>query len=415
MNISYFMSLSAALESLHIIKLLPDFEAAGRIAKYPSPKLQLEFLGTGVVSKRDLSECDLPLKNGSYASTVKDVQQLCNNVFQVTLDISGLEWQYSPGDAIAVHCKNSDDTVSAVFGKLDLPEAVGINSPCRVTSQSPLPLHFHGIMTPNIILKQLNLLSFPKKAFLKYLADCCSNPLDEAYLNFLSSAAGAEAYTRLVGFQHNIVDVLCTFSSCRPTLTRLMEHLPCLAPRYYSITNSPKNGLEHIDIVFDCIKYSLNGYAFAGLCSSQLKNLTPGNLVEVSPKIRTKMSFSLDESEDPILMICTGTGLAPFISFLQHMHSNLRKKVLIYGHRRSELDSDQIFGAQLAEFVNQGLELIECLSQENSKYSYVYEALADPEVICGLESASIYVCGSLKMLQSIKKLLWKEYQYEGWN
>lgn len=59
-------------------------------------------------------------------------------------------------------------------------------------------------------------------------------------------------------------------------------------------------------------------------------------------------------SNVPIVMICTGTGIAPFISFLQELKSNNSKRntYLLFGSKNS--DSDFIYKDEIASYCDEG-------------------------------------------------------------
>jgi sulfite reductase (NADPH) flavoprotein alpha-component len=110
-------------------------------------------------------------------------------------------------------------------------------------------------------------------------------------------------------------------------------------------------------------------------------------------------------------MICTGTGIAPFIGFLQHLQVSSRPKMLIYGHRTF---ADRLYAEELCTFVNDGLVLIECFSQQDCKYHYVYQALQHDERVQKYLQGSVYVCGSMKMAKSVLPLVPKTATSEFW-
>lgn len=98
--------------------------------------------------------------------------------------------------------------------------------------------------------------------------------------------------------------------------------------RSYSIASAP-NAENWIEL---CIVLKPDGdgtpYIF--------KNLKEGDFVKVSePQGR----FILEKAEAPICLVCTGTGVAPFRSFIQSLHKEGRLDTevhLIFGNRTSK-------------------------------------------------------------------------------
>lgn len=78
------------------------------------------------------------------------------------------------------------------------------------------------------------------KALIRILADCATSDVEKRRLMELCSLQGSEDYTRLVRTPElNILDFLDTFPTCHPPVERLLEQLPRLLARPYSISSSP--------------------------------------------------------------------------------------------------------------------------------------------------------------------------------
>ena len=122
--------------------------------------------------------------------------------------------------------------------------------------------------------------------------------------------------------------------------------------------------------------------------------------------------------QTPMLMIGTGSGIAPFISFLQEFESIKNKNTnmnfetyLIFGSMNK--NNDFIFEKELEEFKQKGAlkEYFTAFSRDQDKKFYVQDALEknfDKEKIENLiikRMMHIYVCGSVRMGNSVKEKL----------
>ena len=122
--------------------------------------------------------------------------------------------------------------------------------------------------------------------------------------------------------------------------------------------------------------------------------------------------------QTPMMMICTGSGIAPFISFLQEFESIKSKNpemvfetYLIFGSMNRK--NDFIYEKELEEFNQSGVlkESFTAFSRDQEKNIYVQDVLGmnfDKEKIENLikkKVMHIYICGSVSMGNAVKQKL----------
>lgn len=191
-------------------------------------------------------------------------------------------------------------------------------------------------------------------------------------------STGADSYRKIFMETSNppdLLNLLTEFSTCCPPLEVLLEHLPPLKPRYYSGSNSILHHPNQIHIAFNVVEYeimrspwkqflpsasdnkepsdtlyseeskqNISPQRRLGLCTSWLDQLSQAvhasnnnnatielKIKEVYVPIFKKPSndfklpsmFESEKEEEipPVIMVGAGTGVAPFRSFLQHIHS----------------------------------------------------------------------------------------------
>ena len=163
------------------------------------------------------------------------------------------------------------------------------------------------------------------------------------------SDAGKVLWSQFVEAQRlGLADLLRLFPSCCPPLGALVAIAPSMSPRYYSIANSPLAVKETVAVAFSVVRLkcgvtvpSLDANAVAqygnrspiilkrGLCTSFLEDclrkwLFPSQAAPVQDVmlkvfLRPSIAFRLPPSiSSPLILIGPGTGVAPFIGFLQH-------------------------------------------------------------------------------------------------
>ncbi len=171
--------------------------------------------------------------------------------------------------------------------------------------------------------------------------------------------------------------------------------------RSYSISSSP-NGTNTFELVIVHMEGGLGTtYMFNELAVGSKVMLRGPQGVFVLPK-----SF-----ENDIYFICTGTGIAPFRSMINYIHSNkiAHKNIhLIFGCRKLE-DGLYINELKELEAKEAGFHFHPCYSRETaapagSHTGYVhpvYEALLKD----GKETAHIYLCGWKAMIDDARKKL----------
>lgn len=230
-------------------------------------------------------------------------------------------------------------------------------------------------------------------------------------LNSLCSTENSHEYAKFINKQgRSLLGTLQMFPNCKVPIERLLEFLPPLHPRPYSIASSPLMSSKHIDVVFSVINIDGN---IKGVCTGWLEEnfKTSSNSFEVSFYFRKPNTFRLPEDVSlPKILIATGTGIAPYMGFLQHLQyvqmSNKSNEngpiVLFYGCRYS--DKDFIFKKEIYDHLNSGLihKLFISFSRETDKKIYVQDNIIkySSEIVNKImnENAIIYVCGNAKVM-----------------
>lgn len=313
---------------------------------------------------------------------LKAVQLTTNDAVKTTflleLDISKTDFSYQPGDAFNVICANSDSEVQSLLQRLQLADKGGHRVRLEVRADTrkkgaALPQHIPENCSLQFLLTWcLEIRATPKKAFLRALVDHTSDGAEKRRLQELCSRQGAADYNRFLReARTSLLDLLFAFPSCQPPLSLLLEHLPKLQPRPYSCASSSLLHPGKLRFVFNVVEFLSETPVPAlrrGVCTGWLALLAQAVLhgrdptpeIAISP--RTANSFHLpDDPLVPIVMVGPGTGIAPFIGFLQH-REKLQEQYpeghfgvtwLFFGCRHK--DRDYLFRDELRHFQKLGI------------------------------------------------------------
>ncbi|KAH9247797.1 hypothetical protein BASA81_014599 [Batrachochytrium salamandrivorans] len=202
---------------------------------------------------------------------------------------------------------------------------------------------------------------------------------------------------------------------------------------------------SRIRFAFNVVSYSVldslgaSSKPVRGLCSSWLDTLT-GCTTSTSPVDvsgldltipifpRASNGFHLPQSvqscEDPLVFVAAGTGLSPFMGFLQSLAHLKRSSPdtyierpvwLVHGHRFSGVDGDGLYDAEIQILIRDGVitKYIECLSRGDDSLlpgsGYVQEGLTahsqDLWELMHNSHACIYLCGSLSVGKGVHDML----------
>ncbi|KAE9548452.1 hypothetical protein FO519_008335 [Halicephalobus sp. NKZ332] len=280
----------------------------------------------------------------------------------------------------------------------------------------------------------------PGRPLLRIFAEHAKDEKEKRRLLELCSAQGVQEFTDFVRQAAiSLVDLMIAFPSSVPPIDRIIELLPRLIPRPYSVSNHQSRDGKRIRFVYSLLNFeATKGVQFDrfGVCSSYLRSLQVGDYVKVILKEPSKFRLpplsaltsstsTLSISEAPLILIGPGTGVAPFVSFFQKLLSekiskNLKtdtKRYLFYGS--ADLSKEYIFKDELESLNREGIitDLILCESRPESgtdRPKYVQDALKArgkeiTELVFSESSpkALIFACGDAK---GMSKDLWACFQ-----
>ena len=244
---------------------------------------------------------------------------------------------------------------------------------------------------------------------LEDLADVVADPAHRGELEALAQDRGRHA-AEILDKRVSLLDLLETYPSCQLSFTSFLRLLTQLTPRRYSISSSPLWSPDHATLTFAVIQapaWSGRGI-FEGASSTFLAQARPGSRVAVTVRPSNTAFHPPASLEVPLIMVCAGTGLAPFRGFVQDRALRAQAEgltpapaLLFFGCRAP--DTDFLYRAELdawAEEANLDLRPVFSNAPEDG-LKYVQDRLwADRGDVVELvkQGATVYVCGDGKYM-----------------
>ncbi|MEO8247926.1 MAG: cytochrome P450 [Burkholderiales bacterium] len=222
--------------------------------------------------------------------------------------------------------------------------------------------------------------------------------------------AGEEAYAaEVLGKRLSVLDLLEAHQSCALEFARFLAILPTLRARQYSISSSPLADPAQCSLTIAVVDApALSGQGqFCGVASTYLAGLQPGERVSVAVRPSQTGFHPPHDPATPIVMVCAGTGVAPFRGFLQERAMQkaagrgVGRALLFFGVDHP--DVDYLYRDQFEDWERQGVvEMRPVFSaQPDGDVMFVqHRVWQDRAELTRLfrDGAQFYVCGDGKRM-----------------
>jgi cytochrome P450 / NADPH-cytochrome P450 reductase len=220
------------------------------------------------------------------------------------------------------------------------------------------------------------------------------------------------------------LDILEEYPAAALPLGEFLAMLPPMRIRQYSISSSPLSDPTLATItwsVLDTPSKAAGSKRFLGVASNYLSAVEEGDRIHVA--VKPSHGFfhpPADVEKTPVIMICAGTGLAPFRAFVQERAKQveagrkLAPAYLFIGCAHPEKDA--LFKDELTQWEKEGVVKIFysfSKSKEDSKgcrhvQDRVWEERDEMKSVFEA-SAKLYVCGSSGVGEGVAATMKKIY------
>uniref|UniRef100_A0A0K0FYV0 Methionine synthase reductase n=1 Tax=Strongyloides venezuelensis TaxID=75913 RepID=A0A0K0FYV0_STRVS len=413
--------------------------------RVPQPALEYLFSSVNDVKITDFS--NIPWQNNSkfpgqgssfYEADVVGVIKITDSDLngvkekrEIHLEIntgSNELLKYEPGDSFYFITPNEKKDVDKLLAQLNILTIADQQfhfhiKPDTKKSNPTIPEYLPNNASLRYIFTYcLDIRRTPGRPVLRVLAEYCKNENEKRRLLELCSAQGMSEFNNLIrNAAVTLTDVLVAFPSCKPNVDRLIELLPRLTPRPYTASCYHSLWKNRIRFVYSLIEFPAeNGRqeVRTGLATGFIKGLNVGDKLMISLKETSKfrlppirMDSITDGYDIPLLMIGPGTGIAPFISFLQKIKSlKLEKnykdycnvpRYLFYGCRN--LRKEFLYENEIKTYEQLGIltKYFVCESRSESNINYSPKHVQDllklnKQIVIDflkIPNSKIYLCG----------------------
>lgn len=248
---------------------------------------------------------------------------------------------YRAGDYLAVLARNPDGLVHRVLRRFGLASdtMLVLNRPAGAAG---LPVG-HPKSCEELLANYVELAQPATRAQVALLAASTRCPPEKAELEALAG----DNYDKLVLERRcSVIDLLDRFHACELGFGPYLDMLPPMRARQYSISSSPLWKPDHVTLtvaVVDAPALSGNG-RYQGVASSYLAHLQPGDRVPIAVRPSNARFHPPADPMTPMVMICAGSGIAPFRGFLQDRAAQkaggrqVGEALLFFGTNHADVD-----------------------------------------------------------------------------
>ena len=316
--------------------------------------------------------------------------------YEISLGDSGIIYQ--PGDSLGVFPINDENLVRAIVNRLEL-------------STTHIPEGYDTNIY-EILKKKYEILT-PTNRLIKFVND----NIDHKTLNHSFTDKNRNIFMDFK-YGKDVLDFMNLDKNLKFDVKQFLTLLKPLQHRAYSIASSNLVYKNTVHLSVSTQRWKRKARDYGGVCSTFLSDKCEiGTRVKIF-LIPNKLFRLPEDQTKPIIMIGPGTGVAPFLSFLQERKQlkSSGKNWLFFGAQTKK--NDFIYEDQISNFVQDKIlnNLDTAFSRDQDKKIYVQDKIyaKSVEFFKWLENgAIIYVCGDAQNMAkdvevTIKNIIEKE-------
>lgn len=277
----------------------------------------------------------------------------------VVIDLGESGIQYGVGDALGVYPSNCAELTDEIL------EAIGADAKLSIeTPHGPKPLHAalceeYCLKEPSDELLELAMSRVENQAIADQLKHMLEEGTDEGV---------------------DVLDVLQMAGDIRVSATEFVDTLTPIAPRLYSIASSQRKSDKEVHLTVGRVAYEREGRLRKGVASTMFSDrLHSGGSLNVYVQPNHGGFTVPADSATPMIMVGPGTGIAPFLAFLQEREAvgATGKNWLFFGDQHES--TDFLYETELRAYCESGLltRLDTAFSRDGDAKVYVQDRMKE--------------------------------------
>jgi cytochrome P450/NADPH-cytochrome P450 reductase len=379
----------------------------------PAPKLKITYSDAHATRTAVLPEQAYQLQVIGNEELVRDATGLWDHnkeaprpstrhmTIKLPKDVS-----YRTGDHLAVYARNRPEVAAAVIERLGLTPDTVVVLDGQGSRMRHLPIG-QPVTVRQLLTDFVELQDPASRNDVKVLLEHTRCPKTRPELEKLvaESDEARAAFTRdITDKRVTVYDLLMRYPAIELTLDGLLETTAAIRPRFYSISSSPLQLADAINLTVGTVAapaWSGSGF-YQGVASTHLQGLEPGDEILGFVRRPNPPFAPPEDHEIPMILIGPGTGFAPLRGFLQERASQRElgmeaaPSLVFYGCRHPQ--HDLFYGGEMRQWEKQGVAKVHLAysSSDQSPHRFVQQAVwaAREEVWKALENdGRVYVCG----------------------
>ncbi|ORY24115.1 putative NADPH-ferrihemo protein reductase [Naematelia encephala] len=313
---------------------------------------------------------------------------------------SGFEG-YQPGSICNIQPKSSRAEVSEFLEMMDLSDQADV--PFYVESTipgQPLPPHLPSPSSPttlrSLLTNHLDLRCSPRKSFFEWLRRLSTEEREQERLDeFIADPD--EIHTYATRPSRTILETLADFRHIRLPCSHILEILPPLRRRQFSIASSWAGHPGRVQLLVALVEYKTNlKIPRRGLCSTWLDTLEIGTRIPI--KISPPTLHFPSGISTPLILVGPGTGVAPMRSFVEErVRQGAADRTALYFGCRSK-SADYYYADEWTRYREGGVKVEVAASRDSEDKVYVQHLIRkDSNLIYDWlvkRGGSIFISGS---------------------